>query len=140
MRIPRSDFQRSTFDLIDWVHQFILPSNRRIELIPYLQTAPGNRLYINDTRYDGLHTSSSTPQSINWKVPDEYRNRTADDLLKAAIGSFIETSQDNFEQSFKELVGKYDNFSFRFYLGSVLGWPTELIDFVETVPDEPVCS
>ena len=96
MRIPRSDFQRYTLDLIDWVHQFVLPSNKRIELIPYLQTATGNRLYINDTHHDGLHTSSSTPQT-NWKVPDEFRNRTADDLLKAAIGSFIETLQDNLE-------------------------------------------
>ena len=33
-------------------------------------------------------------------------------------------------------MGKYDNFSFRFYFGSVLGCPTELIDFVETVTSQ----
>ena len=46
----------------------------------------------------------------------------------------------DFDSGFKELVEKYDNSSFRHYLVSVLGWPTSVIDFVETlaVPDQPI--
>ena len=137
MRLPCSKFQKYTFDLIDWLRQFRLPGDRKVELMPYILTAPGNRLYVNGVRGDGYQaTSTTTPASINWEVPDKYKNKTAGELLKTAIGHFIEMLEADFDQGFKELVEKYDNFSFRFYLVSVLGWPTSVIDFVETVASQ----
>ncbi|KAH9177715.1 flavin-containing amine oxidoreductase-domain containing protein [Lactarius sanguifluus] len=133
MRLPQSGFQTYTFDLIDWLRQFRLPEDRKVKLIPYILSAPGNRLYINGVRGDGYQVTSTTPASINWEVPDEYKNKTAGELLKTAIGPLIQMLEADFDQGFKELVERYDNFSFRFYLVSVLGWPTCVIDFVETV-------
>ncbi|KAH9177713.1 flavin-containing amine oxidoreductase-domain containing protein [Lactarius sanguifluus] len=133
MRLPHSSFQTYTFDLIDWLRQFRLPEDRKVKLIPYILSAPGNRLYINGVRGGGYQITSTTPASINWEVPDEYKNKTAGELLKTAIGPLIEMLEADFDQGFKELVERYDNFSFRFYLVSVLGWPTCVIDFVETV-------
>jgi monoamine oxidase len=136
MRLPRSSFQQYTFDLIDYLRQFRLPEDREVELIPYILTAPGNRLYVNGVRGNGYQVASTTPASINWEVPDEYKNKTASDLLKIAIGPFIEKLKVDFDNGFDELVEKYDNFSFRFYLVSVLDWPTSVIDFVETVTSQ----
>ncbi|KAH8996607.1 flavin-containing amine oxidase [Lactarius akahatsu] len=136
MRLPQSGFQTYTFDLIDWLRQFRLPKDRKIKLIPYILSAPGNRLYVNGVRGDGYQVTSTTPASINWEVPDEYKNKTAGELLKTAIGPLIEMLEDDFDQGFKELVKRYDNFSFRFYLVSVIGWPTSVIDFVETVASQ----
>ncbi len=136
MRLPRSSFQTYTFDLIDWLRQFRLPEDRKVELIPYILSAPGNRLYVNGVRGDGYQVTSTTPASINWEVPDEYKNKTANQLLQSAIGRFIKMLEADFDNGFKELVEKYDNFSFRFYLVSVLSWPTSVIDFVETVASQ----
>jgi monoamine oxidase len=137
MRLPRSSFQQYTFDLIDYLRQFRLPEDRKVELIPYILSAPGNRLYVNGVRGDGYQaTSTTTPASINWEVPDEYKNKTAGELLQTAIGHFIEKLKEDFDENFQKLVDKYDNFSFRFYLVSVLDWPTSVIDFVETVTSQ----
>ncbi|KAI0300499.1 flavin-containing amine oxidoreductase-domain containing protein [Multifurca ochricompacta] len=136
MRLPHSDFQQYTFDLISWLHSFDLQSDRKVELIPYVLTSPGNRLYVNGVRSNGYQVSSITPQSINWDVPDEYKGQTAGDLLMKAIGGFIKKLEDNFEIGFEDLVKNWDNFSFRFYLVDVLRWPTSVIDFVETVTSQ----
>ncbi|KAI9465780.1 hypothetical protein BJY52DRAFT_1220524 [Lactarius psammicola] len=136
MRLPRSSFQTYTFELIDWLRQFRLPEDRKVELIPYILTAPGNRLFVNGVRGDGYRVTSITPASINWKVPDEYKNKTANQLLQTAIGPLIKMLEDNFDKGFEKLVKDYDNFSFRYYLVSVLGWPTSVIDFVETVTSQ----
>ena len=137
MRLPRSKFQQYTFDLIDWLRQFRLPEDRQVELIPYILTAPGNRLYVNGVHGDGYRvTSTTTPASIDWEVPDEYKNKTAGELLQTAIGHFIEKLKEDFDENFQKLVDEFDNFSFRYYLVSVLGWPTSVIDFVETVTSQ----
>lgn len=137
MRIPNSEFQSYTFDLINWLHLFSLPEDRKVELIPYILTAPGNRLYVNGVRGDGYRVASTTtPASINWDVPDEYKDKTASDLLNAAIGEFIKMLEDDFDKGFKYLVDNFDNFSLRYYLVSVLNWPTSVIDFVETVTSQ----
>jgi hypothetical protein len=66
MRIPNSEFQSYTFDLINWLHLFSLPEDRKVELIPYILTAPGNRLYVNGVvaMGIGLHLPPRRPASI----------------------------------------------------------------------------
>ena len=137
MRLPHSKFQKYIFDLIDWLHLFCLPEDRKVKLMPYILTAPGNRLYVNGVRGNGYHVASTTtPDSINWDVPEGYKNKTASELLNAAISKFIELLEEDFDKNFKDLVNNFDNFSFRFYLASVLKWPTSVIDFVETVTSQ----
>ncbi|KAH9042564.1 hypothetical protein EDB85DRAFT_1885828 [Lactarius pseudohatsudake] len=121
MRLPCSEFQKYTFDLIHWLQMFCLPDDRKVKLIPYFLSAAGNRLYVN---------------GINWRVPAGFEDKTVGELLTIAIGPLIKMLEADFDQGFKELVEKYDNFSFRFYLVSVLGWPTSVIDFVETVASQ----
>ena len=134
LRLPHSKFQQYTFDLIDWLGWFDLPDDRQVELIPYILTAPGNRLYVNGVRRDGYQVASiTTPASLNWDVPDEFKDQTAQDLLQSALGPLIDNLEKDFDKGFKDMVEQYDNFSFRFYLLSVYNWPTSVIDFVETV-------
>ena len=137
MRLPHSTFQQYTFDLINWLRWFRLPKDREVELIPYILTAPGNRLFVNGVHGDGYNvTSTTTPASINWDVPDKFKNKSAAELLKTAIGGFIQDLETDFDKNFPILVDKWDNFSFRYYLVDVLKWPTEVIDFVETVASQ----
>ncbi|KAF8273500.1 hypothetical protein EI94DRAFT_1239526 [Lactarius quietus] len=135
MRLPDSKFQQYTFDLIKWLSHIDL-KGRDVELIPYILTASGNRLYVNGVRGDGYHVTSTTPASIDWDVPEEYKTKTAGELLNTAIGDFINRLERDFDSGFQYLVDNFDNFSFRYYLVSVLEWPTSVIDFVETVTSQ----
>ena len=102
--------------------------------MPYIMSAPGNRVYVNGVRRDGYQAASTTtPASLNWDVPDEFKNETAVDLLQSALGRLIKNLKKDFDKGFKDMVEQYDNFSFRYYLLSVCNWPTSVIDFVETV-------
>ena len=137
MHLPHSKFQQYTFDLIDWLRWFRLPEDRKVELKKYILTAPGNHLCVNGVRGDRYRVASiTTPASINWDVPDKFKNETAHDLLQSAIGGFVERLEKDFDKEFNDLVDKYDNFSFRFYLVSVHNWPTSVIDFVEAVTSQ----
>lgn len=138
MRLPQSDFQQYTFDLIKWIKQFeelTVPLDRRVELIEYRLSDPGNRLFINGVKGDGASIMSTTPASIQWNVPPDYENKSAKDLMGEAIGDFIKALQQDFDKGFDDLL-KFDNYSFRYYLVDVMGWPTEVIDFVETVTSQ----
>ncbi|KAI9465781.1 putative L-amino acid oxidase [Lactarius psammicola] len=140
MRLPCSKFQQYTFDLIHWLQSRELPDKipeeRKVELIPYYLSASGNRLYVNGVIGDGSQVTSITPRRVNWDVPDKYKDKTVGELLKTAIGPLIEMLEADFDKGFEKLVKDYDNFSFRYYLVSVLGWPTSVIDFLETVTSQ----
>ena len=63
MRLPHSEFHKYVFDLIDWIHWFQsreIPEDKKVELIPYILTAPGNRVYVNGVRRDGYQAASTT--------------------------------------------------------------------------------
>ena len=135
MRLPHSEFHQYTFSLIEYLGLFDL-DGRDVKLIPYVLTAPGNRLYVNGVRGDGYRVASTTPASINWDVPDDFKNKTAAELMNEAIGEFIRWLKDDFDKGFERLVKEFDNFSFRYYLVDACQWPTEVIDFVETVTSQ----
>ena len=135
MRLPHSKFHQYTFDLIKFLGLFDL-DGRDVKLMPYILTAPGNRLYVNGVRGDGYHVASTTPASINWDVPEYYKDKTAAYLLNEAIGEFIQWLKDDFDKGFEKLVKGFDNFSFRNYLADACHWPTSVIDFVETVTSQ----
>lgn len=134
MRIPQSDFHEIIFRLIEYINANV-PEPRAIKLIEYVLSAEGNDVYINNCR-PGVQVLSVTPSSIKWKVPMEYRDKTAQQLLGEAIGGFISGLKENFNEAFENIVEQYDDWTFRFYCKSVMKWPPEVIDFVETVTSQ----
>ena len=105
-------------------------------LMPYHLTSPGNFVYTNHCRPKRLDASTTTPRPINWALPKETRAQfqdcTAEDLLLEAVNPLLQKLHSNFTDGFDEICQEFDDFSFRFYLSSILGWPTDVIDFVET--------
>jgi len=137
MRIPKSDFHKIVDQLVEYLSssQRNLPSDMQVNFIKYVLTCPGNELYINGVRPE-VQAFSATPSSVHWDVPPKYSNKTARELMKEAIGPLIDKLKEDFEKGFKEIVDKFDNFSFRYYCSSVMGWPDAVTDFVETVTSQ----
>ncbi|KAJ7081434.1 hypothetical protein C8R44DRAFT_823598 [Mycena epipterygia] len=136
MRIPDSKFHKITFNLIKYVQSFPEVRNapdRAVELIPYIITAPGNEVFVNGQRKMDVNVNDITPAHIDWPgIKPEDRNKTASELMTAAIKVFIEALQKDFDEGFKLLL-EFDNYSFRVYLMNVMGYYPSLIDFMETV-------
>ncbi|CAL1709682.1 unnamed protein product [Somion occarium] len=141
MRLPDSSFQKIVYDLIDHLNTSpSLPEHMRIKRIPYILNSPGNFVHINGRRYtnDTLSTASAavmTPRALDWEVPAEYLDKSAGDLLNAALEPLVKELRVDFEQGFQSLL-RFDHMSFRFYLQVEVGWPAKVIDFVETVTSQ----
>ncbi|KAI0320018.1 putative L-amino acid oxidase [Amylostereum chailletii] len=137
MRIPKSSFHDITFDLIDYLQSFKFPEDKEIRLIEYVLTTSGNSMLINDVERSGAHAAvaATTPASLDWDVPSRYQHMTASSLMWDAISPFIEDLRHDFEDGFEKLL-KFDHLSFRLYLSDKMGWPTSVIDFVETVTSQ----
>lgn len=136
MRIPDSDFHTIVFELVNYINARVpLDSGMKIDWIKYVLNDDGNDLYINGHRPE-VQAMSATPASVGWDVPEQYRDRTAKDLLKEAIGEFIKMLSQNFEANFRRIVDDFDDYTFRYYCTSVMGWPSQVIDFVETIASQ----
>lgn len=140
MRIPKSPHHSIVFDLIKYLQRSKLPSDMQVDLIPYNLTSPGNFVYINRSTPKYFDASSTTPRSINWLLSDaskaKFQDRTAEELILEAIGPLLQKLHVNFNDGFDEICRDFDHYSFRFYLSSVLHWPTEVVDFLETVTSQ----
>jgi Flavin containing amine oxidoreductase len=66
----------------------------------------------------------------------EFQDRTAGELMLEAVSPLLQKLESNFVDGFNEICQEFDNYSFRFYLNSVLGWPADVIDFLETVTSQ----
>ncbi|KAL0567483.1 hypothetical protein V5O48_014508 [Marasmius crinis-equi] len=151
MRIPKSEFHTITFNLIDYLNENAgsQDKDRKIDLIPYVLTTTGNQLLVNGNSNTSTTTGSdvagdTTPSSVNWNVPDEYKNTPARDLMGTAIGEYRKRLADSiaegqFEKVFREIISEVDNISFRYFLqhppanATRKGYPPSVIDFMETV-------
>ncbi|KAI0296979.1 hypothetical protein B0F90DRAFT_1669642 [Multifurca ochricompacta] len=69
-------------------------------------------------------------------VKASFQDRSAEELMLAAVGPLLQRLEGNFVEGFDEICREYDNYSFRFYLSHVLNWPNDIIDFVETVTSQ----
>jgi monoamine oxidase len=140
MRIPHSPHHTIVFDLIKHLQSSELPSDMQVNLIPYNLTSSGNFVYINRCTPNLLNASSITPRSINWTLSEgmkaQFQDRSAKELMLEAVTPLLKKLEGNFVDGFNELCREFDNYSFRFYLSSVLGWPTDVIDFLETVASQ----
>ena len=141
MRLPDSDFQSIVYDLIDHLNTSpSLPCGMRIERIPYVLNAAGNFVHVNGRTYGSGDTSvglpqALTPRHLDWSVPGEYLDESAESLLRKALEPFVRELREDFERGFQNLL-KFDSVSFRYYLQTEIGWPTTVIDFVETVTSQ----
>ncbi|KAJ6608868.1 hypothetical protein B0H10DRAFT_2226466 [Mycena sp. CBHHK59/15] len=132
MRVPESQFHQITIDLVDYVNM-CAPEELAVRRIPYVLSSPGNDVHVNGTKHAEVSAASITPAQTNWPdIPAEFKDKRAEDLMMAAIGPLIKALEDDFDKGFENLL-QYDRFSFRFYLESVAGYPTSVIDFMETV-------
>jgi monoamine oxidase len=140
MRIPHSPHHGIVFDLIKYLQRSKLPSDLQLDLIPYNLTSPGNFVYINRSTPKHLDASSTTPRSINWPLLEgakaKFQDRSAEGLMLEAVSPLLKKLEGNFIDGFNEICREFDHYSFRFYLTSILGWPTEVIDFIETVTSQ----
>jgi len=140
MRIPNSPHHSIVFDLIKYLQRSKLPSDIQVNLIPYNLTSPGNFVYINRSTPKYLDASSTTPRSINWRLSEatkaKFQDRSAEDLMFEAVGPLLQKLDGNFDDGFNEICREFDHYSFSFYLTSILGWPTEVVDFLETVTSQ----
>jgi monoamine oxidase len=140
MRIPHSPHHDIVFDLIKYIQSSELPSDMHIDLIPYKLTSPGNFVYVNRCLPNHLDASSTTPRSINWTLSEgtkaHFQDRSAEELMLEAVAPLLKKLERNFVDGFNDFCREFDNYSFRFYLSSILGWPTDVIDFVETVTSQ----
>lgn len=141
MRLPDSHFQIIVYDLIDYLNTSPrLPGRMHIERIPYILNSPGNFVHINGHSYGSDNQSNAspailTPRKLGWKVPNEYLDRSAGDLLGGVLDPFVKELRDDFDQGFQSLL-RFDHMSFRYYLQAQAGWPASVIDFVETVTSQ----
>ena len=140
MRIPHSSHHSILFDLIKYLQRSKLPSDMQVNLIPYNLTSPGNFVYINRTTPKNLDASSTTPRSINWPLSEgskaKFQDRSAEELMLEAVSPLLQKLDGNFVDGFNEICREFDQYSFSFYLSSILGWPTEVVDFIETVTSQ----
>ena len=140
MRIPHSPHHSIVFDLIKYLQRSKLPPDMQVDLIPYNLTSPGNFVYINRSTPKCLDASSTTPRSINWPLLEDakakFQDRSAEELMLEAVSPLLQKLEGNFVDGFNEVCREFDDYSFRFYLTSIIGWPTEVVDFIETVTSQ----
>ncbi|KAF8486869.1 hypothetical protein DFH94DRAFT_4544 [Russula ochroleuca] len=140
MRIPHSPHHGIVFDLVKFIQSSNLPSDLQVDLIPYKLTCSGNFVYINRSTPKHQDASSTTPRSIDWPLSEEakakFQDRSAQELMLEAISPLLQRLDGNFVDGFNEICREYDRYSFRYYLTYILHWPTEVVDFIETVTSQ----
>lgn len=125
MRIPKSPLHARVFDLVRYINTHS-PADGKVEFIPYILEHKNNETYMRGKRssIDSQRVTSSPD------VPLEYVGKSARDLLGEVISPWLALLRKDFEIGFQQLL-RYDDMSFRQYLRTVVGWPHEVIDFVE---------
>ncbi|KAK4444387.1 putative L-amino-acid oxidase YobN [Podospora aff. communis PSN243] len=139
MRIPDNKFQSIFFALVRYVNaNRRLPREKHIDLIKYILSTNNNLVYVGGVRPQ-VTAAATTPATLNWPdIPDQYRDISAGDLLKTAVGRLIDdlNNADDFEKAFWYIVDKFDHFTFRYYCVNAVGWNNSLVDFVETMASQ----
>jgi monoamine oxidase len=125
MRIPRSSLHSKVFDLIRYLNTHSSATDR-IELIPYILDHENNLSFFQNRK--GLLQDKSWGAEAN--LPERYRNKSPQELLGSVVLPWLTLLRQDFDAGFEQLL-KYDEYSFRAYLRSVVGWPHEVIEFVE---------
>ncbi|RYP47621.1 hypothetical protein DL768_006350 [Monosporascus sp. mg162] len=125
MRIPCSPLHSKVFDLIRYLNTYGSAEDK-IELIPYILDHENNRSFFQNQK-GSLHDKRWATLA---GLPDVYRGKSAQDLLGSVVLPWLTLLRQDFEAGFQKLL-EYDEYSFRAYLRYIVGWPHEVIEFVE---------
>lgn len=125
MRIPRSKLHSRVYHFIRYLNTHGRREDK-VELIPYVLEHQNNIAYLHDQKVD----VNDVELAARFGLPPEYRGRSARQLLGEVITPWLELLQKDFQSGFKQLL-TFDEISFRTYLRFVVGWPHEVIEFVE---------
>lgn len=139
MRIPYSQRHGIVYELIKRLNDRV-SSDLQIETIPYVLNCSGNRVFVNASRTPegrsiclaDADSGFLSSESLGFNLPEPYNGQTAQDLLLSVLNPFLTDLKANFTVGFQKLL-RFDDMSFRAYLGSVAKWPQSVIDFVETL-------
>lgn len=125
MRIPRSSLHSKVFDMIRYLNTHGSAENR-IEVIPYILDHESNQSFFQGQK--GLL------QDPRWAgragLPAAYHGKTPQKLLGSVVLPWLHQLRQDFDAGFEKLL-QYDEYSFRAYLRAVVGWPHEVVEFVE---------
>lgn len=130
MRIPCTSSHRPVFGFINFLNQKV-PEEMKLEFIPYIMSHENNMSFIRGRR----RQANDTYLAAELGLPEKYRGRSAEDLLKSVIKPWVTVLSDNFETGFAHAI-QYDEWSFRQYLRYIAGWSHEVIDFVEMMTSQ----
>ncbi|KAI0872140.1 hypothetical protein GGS24DRAFT_491700 [Hypoxylon argillaceum] len=125
MRIPRSSLHSQVFDLIRYLNTHASAADR-IELIPYILDHENNLSFFQNRKGRLQETAWAAAAGL----PEQYHNKTPQELLGSVVLPWLTLLRADFDSGFLELL-KYDEYSFRAYLRSIVGWPHEVVEFVE---------
>ncbi|UNI18426.1 hypothetical protein JDV02_004696 [Purpureocillium takamizusanense] len=125
MRIPRSSLHSKVFDFIRYLNTHG-SAEQKVELIPYILDHENNRSF-----FQGRKGMLQDPHwAAEAQLPAAYQHKSPQQLLGEVVIPWLSLLRQDFEAGFEKLL-QYDEYSFRSYLRSVIGWPHEVIEFVE---------
>ncbi|KAL4919796.1 putative flavin-containing amine oxidase [Aspergillus aurantiobrunneus] len=125
MRIPRSALHSRVYHFIRYLNTHSRPEDK-IELIPYILHHQNNVAYIR-----GRKVNVDDPTlAAEYGLPLKYHGRSALQLLGEVVSPWLTLLHKDFQAGFAQLL-RFDDMSFRIYLRFVMGWPAEVVEFVE---------
>ncbi|RMD39820.1 hypothetical protein DV735_g5306, partial [Chaetothyriales sp. CBS 134920] len=125
MRIPRSALHSRVYRFIHYLNTHGCYDDK-IELIPYVLEQDNNSAFIRNNKVNVDDPSLSAECGL----PVEYHGKSARQLLGEVVAPWLSLLHANFHTGFDELL-RLDELSFRMYLRLIIGWPHEVIEFVE---------
>ncbi|KAF7179907.1 hypothetical protein CNMCM7691_008959 [Aspergillus felis] len=127
MRIPRSTLHSRVYQFIRYLNTHGRHEDK-IELIPYVLEQRNNIAFIRNRKVD----VDDPTLAAECGLPAEYQGKSARQLLGEAVTPWLSLLHKDFQTGFAQLM-QLDEMSFRTYLRFVVGWPHEVIEFVEMI-------
>jgi monoamine oxidase len=125
MRIPRSTLHSRVYQFIRYLNSHGRQEDK-IELIPYILEHQNNIAYIRNHK---VHIDDQE-LAAECDLPPEYHGKSARQLLGEVVTPWLDILHKDFQAGFTQLL-RFDEISFRTYLRFVVGWPHEVVEFVE---------
>lgn len=125
MRIPRSAYHSAVFDFVRFLNTHSSRKNH-IEWIPYIFEHHNNIAFVQGK----ARSLDDSALAAELRLPDEYHNLSAKDLLKQVVEPWLQLLRKDFDSGFQQIL-RHDEISFRQYLRKIVKWPHEVVDFVE---------
>ncbi|EAW12636.1 flavin monoamine oxidase family protein [Aspergillus clavatus NRRL 1] len=125
MRIPRSALHSRVYLFIQYLNTHGRHEDK-IELMPYVLEQRNNIAFIRNKKVNV--DDPALPAECG--LPAEYHGKSARQLLGEVVAPWLSLLHKNFQAGFAQLLS-LDEISFRMYLRLIVGWPHEVIEFVE---------